>query len=304
MHVKLSVIIPVYRTERTLERCVKSILQQSYHDLEVILVDDGSPDNCPQLCDEWALKDSRIRVVHKPNGGLSDARNAGIDAATGDCLTFVDADDYLAPDTYAQVMPTAAGSDIVEFPIYWHYTGDDERLMRFQPADYDDMSRYWLEGEAYTHTYACNKVFRRALFGDVRFPKGRVFEDAATLPLLLEHARRVSTVDAGVYYYVANPAGITAQATGQELTMLLEHHLAVIPRWCDARYYLHVLNIQMDVCELTDAEPRLPAYSVSPLARRLSLKQRLKATTLNLLGIKRICKLSKLLHLLKGKLRS
>lgn len=304
MHVKLSVIIPVYRTERTLERCVKSILQQSYHDLEVILVDDGSPDNCPQLCDEWALKDSRIRVVHKPNGGLSDARNAGIDAATGDCLTFVDSDDYLAPDTYVQVMPKAAGSDIVEFPIYWHYTGKDERLMRFQPADYDDMSRYWLEGEAYTHTYACNKVFRRALFGDVRFPKGRVFEDAATLPLLLEHARRVSTVDAGLYYYVANPAGITAQATGQELTMLLEHHLAVIPRWCDARYYLHVLNIQMDVCELTDAEPRLPAYSVSPLARRLSLKQRLKATILNLLGIKKICKLSKLLHLLKGKLRS
>lgn len=304
MHVKLSVIIPVYRTERTLERCVKSILEQSYHDLEVILVDDGSPDNCPQLCDEWARKDSRIRVVHKPNGGLSDARNAGIDAATGDCLTFVDADDYLAPDTYVQVMPKAAGSDIVEFPIYWHYTGDDERLMRFQPADYDDMGRYWLEGEAYTHTYACNKVFRRALFGDVRFPKGRVFEDAATLPLLLEHARRVSTVDAGLYYYVANPAGITAQATGQELTMLLEHHLAVIPRWCDARYYLHVLNIQMDVCELTDADPRLPAYSVSPLARRLSLKQRLKATTLNILGIKRICKLSKLLHLLKGKLRS
>jgi glycosyltransferase involved in cell wall biosynthesis len=302
--VKLSVIIPVYRTERTLERCVKSILEQSYHDLEVILVDDGSPDNCPQLCDEWALKDSRIRVVHKPNGGLSDARNAGIDAATGDCLTFVDADDFLAPETYVQVMPKAAGSDIVEFPIYWHYTGDDERLMRFQPADYDDMGRYWLEGEAYTHTYACNKVFRRVLFGDVRFPKGRVFEDAATLPLLLEHARRVSTVDAGLYYYVANPAGITAQATGQELTMLLEHHLAVIPRWCDARYYLHVLNIQMDVCELTDAEPRLPAFSVSPLARRLSLKQRLKATILNLLGIKRICKLSKLLHLLKGKLRS
>lgn len=304
MHVKLSVIIPVYRTERTLERCVKSILEQSYHDLEVILVDDGSPDNCPQLCDEWALKDSRIRVIHKPNGGLSDARNAGIDAATGDCLTFVDADDFLAPDTYAQVMPKAAGSDIVEFPIYWHYTGKDERLMRFQPADYDDMSRYWLEGEAYTHTYACNKVFRRVLFSDVRFPKGRVFEDAATLPLLLEHARRVSTVDAGLYYYVANPAGITAQATGQELTMLLEHHLAVIPRWCDARYYLHVLNIQMDVCELTNAEPRLPAYSVSPLARRLSFKQRIKATILNLLGIKRICKLSKLLHLLKDKLRS
>ena len=89
---KLSIIIPVYRVEATLDRCVKSVLKQDINDMEVILVDDGSPDGCPKMCDEWAEKDSRISVIHKENGGLSDARNAGIDVACGDYITFVDSE--------------------------------------------------------------------------------------------------------------------------------------------------------------------------------------------------------------------
>ncbi|MBR5775073.1 MAG: glycosyltransferase [Bacteroidaceae bacterium] len=92
----LSVIVPVYRVEDTLERCVESLLEQDCPSMEIILVDDGSPDRCPQLCDAWAVRDSRIRVLHKPNGGLSDAGNAGIGIAAGDYLTFVDSDDYLS----------------------------------------------------------------------------------------------------------------------------------------------------------------------------------------------------------------
>ena len=92
---KLSVIIPVYCVEATLDRCVESVLCQQVEDMEVILVDDGSPDCCPQKCDEWAQKDSRIRVIHKENGGLSDARNAALDIATGDYITFVDSDDWI-----------------------------------------------------------------------------------------------------------------------------------------------------------------------------------------------------------------
>ena len=95
----LSVVIPVYRTELTLQRCVESVLKQGVDDMEVILVDDGSPDNCPELCDEWAEKDNHIKVIHKTNGGLSDARNAGIDVATGDYITFVDSDDWIADNT-------------------------------------------------------------------------------------------------------------------------------------------------------------------------------------------------------------
>ena len=94
----VSVIVPVYKVERYLEQCLVSIVHQSYRHLEILLVDDGSPDNCPQLCDMWAQRDSRIHVIHKPNGGLSDARNAGLRQAHGDLVAFVDSDDWLALD--------------------------------------------------------------------------------------------------------------------------------------------------------------------------------------------------------------
>ena len=96
MNVKVSVIIPVYRVEKYLDRCVKSIVNQTYRNLEIILVDDGSPDSCPQICDEWSFRDERIRTVHRDNGGLSCARNTGLSTATGDYVTFVDSDDWIA----------------------------------------------------------------------------------------------------------------------------------------------------------------------------------------------------------------
>ena len=94
----VSVIVPVYKVEKYLDKCIESIVGQTYENLEIILVDDGSPDNCPTMCDEWAQKDSRIKVIHKENGGLSSARNAGLDACTGDYIGFVDSDDWIEPD--------------------------------------------------------------------------------------------------------------------------------------------------------------------------------------------------------------
>lgn len=94
----ISVIVPVYGVEKYLKQCVDSIVNQTYKNLEIILVDDGSPDNCPQLCDEWVKKDKRIRVLHKKNGGLSDARNAGLHISTGDLVLFVDSDDWVEPE--------------------------------------------------------------------------------------------------------------------------------------------------------------------------------------------------------------
>ena len=101
---KLSVIVPIYNVEQYLKKCLNSIVNQTYKDLEIILVDDGSPDGCPQLCDEYASLDNRIKVIHKKNGGLSSARNAGLDIATGDYVTFVDSDDYLETDIYEKVI--------------------------------------------------------------------------------------------------------------------------------------------------------------------------------------------------------
>lgn len=293
---KLSIVIPVYQVENTLERCIKSVTEQTFTDIEVILVDDGSPDHCPELCEEWARHDKRIRVIHKANGGLSSARNAGIDMARGDYITFVDSDDFLDINTYEQVMPLACQNDIVEYAIYWHYGSDEQQFLIFDDCLYDKMEEYWLSAQAYTHTYACNKIFRRTLFDDIRFPEGRVFEDVATLPLLLQKARTVITTHLGCYYYCMNKSGITVNASGQELLMLLENHLQAMRYWTDDIYYMHVLNTQMDVYELLSKPPILPMRRVNPFGEQLNDKQRLKAIALNLLGIKGICILNKTVH--------
>ncbi|MBR1932715.1 MAG: glycosyltransferase family 2 protein [Prevotella sp.] len=296
---KLSVVIPVYRVEDTLDRCVESIVSQSFRELEIILVDDGSPDSCPQLCEEWARRDDRIIVVHKQNGGLSDARNAGIEVAKGERITFVDSDDFVDVNTFEQLMPLVAQADVVEYPIYWHYGAAEQRVCQFGNHTYTHMADYWLKGYAYGHTYACNKIFRRSLFSDVRFPKGKVFEDAWTLPLLLKKAQRVVTSDQGLYYYCQNSQGITAQADGHALQMLLDAHLQVMqdPALAsDPRYYMHILNIQLDVCTLTGQKPTLPAQTISPFTHGLSPKLRAKALILNLLGIERLCQINKLIR--------
>ena len=300
---KLSVIIPVYRVEATLDRCVESVVSQTGADLDIILVDDGSPDSCPQRCDEWAKKDSRIRVIHKPNGGLSDARNAGIEAAQGDYITFVDSDDYLAPHTYAPLMERLAADeriDLLEYPVCVAYGSPRQHTIDFADEQtYGNMADYWYETEAYQHSYACNKLYRAALFSDVRYPVGILFEDMHTLPLLLQKAKKVATSHQGLYYYCANARGITATADGQALRMLLKPHVSIIT---DSQrndrpfqtYYMHVLNIQMDVCELTGDAPILPMRPICP--RYFKGTAKLKAIALRILKVKKLCKLNKLIH--------
>lgn len=289
---KLSVVIPVYGVEATLDRCVESVVGQDVADMEVILVDDGSPDGCPAMCDEWAAKDSRITVVHKQNGGLSDARNAGIDVASGDLITFVDSDDYLAPDTYGPLMTrmeAEASCDLLEFSIAGR--------LQLTEGSFDNTERYWTETKAYAHTYAWNKIYRQTLFDGVRYPVGKIFEDVYTLPLLLRKARRVLTTRHGYYYYTDNQQGITATAGGQGLTQLLDAHLTSGMPMDDA-YYMYLLNIQMDVWERTGAPIKLPHRQIR--TQELTLKKRLKAITLNTIGIKRLCILNKLLHKVKA----
>ena len=302
---KLSIVIPVYRTEHTLYRCVKSVLNQEFRDMEIILVDDGSPDRCPALCDEWAAKDQRIQVIHKENGGLSDARNAGITIATGDYITFVDSDDYIRRHTYDPLMQQLEKNpdiDILEYPINVHYGSPRLYTIEFKPeATYHDMETYWLDGQAYQHTYACNKIFRKSLFAEVHFPVGRVFEDAQTLPLLLQKAKTVQTASQGLYYYCSNSKGITETADGNALRMLLQPHVEIIKNMqrkdqAFQTYYLHVLNIQMDVFERTGDDPILPCLLVNPSF--FKGVQKLKAIAVNKLGVKRICRINQLIHMI------
>ena len=285
---KLTVIIPVYRVEATLDRCVESVLAQAIEDMEVILVDDGSPDNCPTLCDNWAAKDKRISVIHQKNGGLSDARNAGLDVAKGAYITFVDSDDYLTSDTYGPLLDMVSECDVLEYSV--------ADKLSLKDCCYDDTNRYWLDVRAYTHTYAWNKIYKRELFDNVRFPKGKVFEDVFTLPLLLRRSKRVRTTSKGFYHYTQNEQGITATAGGQELAMLLDAHLlSGMPM--DDHYYMYLVNIQVDVWERTKAPFMLTERKVK--TKGLELKTRLKAITLNTIGIKGLCIINKALHKVK-----
>jgi len=302
MSMKLSVIIPVYRVESTLERCVESIVGQSYRDLEIILVDDGSPDRCPQMCDDWAARDSRIRVIHKQNGGLSDARNAAIERATGDYLTFVDSDDFIAKDTYAPLMDILLEHndiDMLEYPVFWHYGSAEQQRLDFGDNTYTNMADYWLQSQAYSHAYACNKIYKRQLFTKVQFPKGQVFEDIATLPILLGKVRLLCTTTKGCYYYCINPQGITITAQGEQLELLLHHHLKIMADRqlpVDDKYYMHVLNIQLDVCRLLGKAPELPARHVQWNVDGLTTNEKIKAFLLNLIGINALCKIYKIPH--------
>lgn len=284
----LSVIIPVYRVEDTLNRCVESVLRQNVTDMEVILVDDGSTDKCPKMCDDWGERDAHIRVIHKQNGGLSDARNVGIDVAKGDFLTFVDSDDYLADNTYRPLLALMSDCDILEFSI--------ANKLALQDRIYHDIGEYWLKERVYRHTYAWNKIYRRQLFENIRFPKGKVFEDAYTLPLLLKRSKTVRTTSRGFYYYSLNPNGITAKANGQQLAQLLEAHLSNgLP--VDDEYYMYLVNIQMDVWELTKGPITLPLRRVKTTA--LDNQAKIKAIALNSLGINILCRINKIIHLFK-----
>lgn len=300
---KLSVIIPVYRVEKSLRACVDSVLRQEVEDMEVILVDDGSPDKCGMICDEMSMSDRRIKTIHRKNGGLSAARNTGLEVADGDVVSFVDSDDLLAPATYQplmRVMEEHPEYDLLEFPITCHHGKADEHTLSFEDKAYIDMSDFWLRGQAYKHSYACNKLFRRKLFQDVRFPEGRVFEDMWTLPSLLDKASVVATTDKGRYLYNDNPDGITINADREALEHLLMAHIDVLGHHSQllrgkgiTEYFVHVMNIQIDVGSL--GGPILLSFNTKSLSpfHTSPLSNMLKIALVKTIGIEKTCQLHK-----------
>lgn len=300
----LSVIIPVYNTAQTLDACVESVLQQQVDEMQLLLVDDASPDEAPARCDAWAARHpQRIRVIHQPkNGGLSAARNAALDVVLRegktDIITFVDSDDRLAPNTYAPLLALMAQHPDVDMLEYAYQevpyinkgvNGGNNKA----PTLYADAQRYWLQEQAYTHSYAWNKLYRTALWRDVRFPVGKTFEDMHTLPRLLDGCRQVLVTQHGTYLYSFNPKGITANANAADWASLLEASLVAWHKYGAGAdnnnrladlYYMHVLNIQLQYCKLSGKAPELPYRPVrlTALPRRFWLKWLL----LRVLGVK------------------
>lgn len=286
----LSVIIPAYNVVGTLRRCVDSVVAQGVDDMEIIIIDDGSTDGSAAICDE--CKSARTLVVHQANAGLSEARNVGIRLAQGEYITFVDSDDYLEPGTYSALLERmrATDADILEYSLVREGGGGSASCIVFPDHEYTCMADYWLDGQAYAHTYACNKICKRQLFSQVCFPRGKKFEDVPTLWNLLKHARKVVTTPLGFYHYTANPLGITQRAGGAEYRDLLDAHLAVLSgrrlagRHGFKEYYRHVLDIQLQTYIYTGdaSDIKLPT---------MHFAGSLKLLLLNVFGMRGLCRL-------------
>ena len=213
---KISVIIPVYKVEAYLERCVTSLFHQTYSNLEIILVDDGSPDRSGEICDKLAQQDPRIRVLHKKNGGLSDARNAGIEMSTGDYIAFLDSDDWVDPNMlellYRLCEENNAGiSECSYRSIYQDAvlaeTSCSGAMMEFTPAQAIECNLDW----KYCKPVAWNKLYRRDVVGDIRYPVGKLHEDEFTTHLFYLASNKIMYADVAlVNYERRNLGSITA----------------------------------------------------------------------------------------------
>ena len=313
---KLSIIVPVYKVRRHLQRCIESILQQTYTDYELILVDDGSPDNCGAICERYAQECDKVKVIHKKNGGLSSARNAGIAVARGEYITFVDGDDTVASGTYyynMHILQTNPDIDILEYPIIKYYESPRSEIISFKPEKIkgnENVFKDWVKRKGYNHCFACNKIYRADIFMFVRYPEGEVFEDILVTPQLFEGSENVYYSDCGFYYYYDHPESISNTYTFKSkffiyrnFTQLLEK----ISKNPELRERAHDILFRctdnlIDLLRCRDGEKQQykdaiamlkgKSISLSELYRLdIPIKKKIKYTTLALFGANLHCRL-------------
>lgn len=311
---KLSIIVPVYRVERYLDACLDSLAAQQVDGMEILLVDDASPDGSGRLCDRRAREDGRFRVLrHAVNRGLSAARNTGIAAARGEFITFVDSDDFLAPDTLQpnlELLQASSGADVVEYPVSVRH-GAPQAYHYAPGPDAETDFTGWVKARGYLHSYAWNKIYRRALWDGVRFPEGRLFEDLLTIPSVLRRARRIVNSAAGLYCYCSRGGSISAAPTLPAVEGLLQARLQLYgellrqPGLDEAdldEAYLHLCDAQIVLLQL-GGKDCIPVRRL-PLRRALSTPRppayRLKAVLKSLCGPRYcglVARVRKVLHL-------
>ena len=215
----ISIVIPVYNVEKYIDRCIVSVVEQTYKNLEIILVDDGTPDDSGKLCDEWAEKDDRIVVYHKPNGGLSDARNYGTERANGEFVTYIDSDDYVLPEyvEYLYNNLVACNADISCCDFENVYKA--ERLLAFEKNnEKGNVEKVTGKNACYNlmvgdsceyYVVAWAKLYKRQIVEDYQYPVGRYHEDEATTYKYLYSADYIAKGDKKLYAYYQNDSGIT-----------------------------------------------------------------------------------------------
>lgn len=207
----ISVVVPVYKVEKFIHECVDSVIAQTYKNLEIILVDDGSPDSCPAICDEYAEKDGRIKVIHQQNGGLSAARNSGIKIARGSYVSFIDSDDCIQPIYIEQLynMITECGTMISACRHSETMDGLDSELKTdYKIFTNEEAIANTLSPHGYLTT-ACCKLYKKEIFDDIKFPEGILYEDYSVMPMIFDRAGKIAYADTRLYFYRTNNESIT-----------------------------------------------------------------------------------------------
>ncbi len=226
MKEKISIIVPVYNVEAYLERCVESILKQTYTNLEILLVNDGSTDKSGELCDKLALRDHRIRVIHKENGGLSDARNRGIDEASSNLIGFIDSDDYIDEDMYETLyrQMVASKADLSmcgHYDVYHQIPEKQVAEIKTWELMPEEAIKMVMEAKILSVT-AVNKLYKKALFEQLRFRIGKIAEDAFIMVDLIHQCSKVVATNEKKYYYVHRENSITTQKFSLKFLNVIE----------------------------------------------------------------------------------
>ena len=230
----ISVIVPVYKVEKFLPRCVDSILGQTYRELEVILVDDGSPDGCGAICDAYAAKDSRVTVIHKENGGLSSARNAGLDRAKGEYIAFVDSDDWIEPEMYGHMLALTEKYDakLVCAGRYDVSEKTGEKKVGLCPRKEEAVSAEEMAGRIFLwqgcDSSACDKLYHRSLLESFRYPEGKVCEDVPVTYRIVLAAGKAVLCDRPFYNYYHRAGSISTEKRITDKTFHFSRHTAKI----------------------------------------------------------------------------
>lgn len=204
----ISVIVPVFQVEKYLEKCISSILNQTYHNLEIIIVDDGSTDNCPIICDKFQAVDTRIKVIHRRNGGLSQARNDGLMLAKGDFISFVDSDDWIESNMY-EVLMSALIESCADIAVC-NYQNDYEtknniqcNMESYEKKEYtsEEALKLIINSDGYIKSFVWNKLYRKSILPETNFPKGKIYEDTLWTTKTIGNAKLIVCINCHLYHY-------------------------------------------------------------------------------------------------------
>lgn len=224
----ITVIVPIYNVEKYLKQCLDSIINQTYKNLEIILVDDGSPDNCGKICDNYAEKDNRIKVIHKENGGLSSARNAGLDIATGDYISFIDSDDYVA-ENFIETLYKLCIENNCDISECDFLKFENEVCTNKMNANIEMYSNYEMQKRLYVFEFSVrgvivwNKLYKKYLFENIRFPFGKINEDEfITYKVLYNCKSNIAVTNNQLYYYRYNTQSIMGRKFNEKRLDVLE----------------------------------------------------------------------------------